>query len=143
MMHTSLDLPALTLLAQRSAAISQSCTCTPKSLAGWEGMPVSLKETQLREIATLVFADEEESTLDEYHPQDTYYWSVNAPIAPLYFPYNRCGIWECTRCGRCFLRYSEAGAYHLESRIRSLDPALIVDAPHADNGRVHRSSVAD
>ncbi|WP_397452913.1 hypothetical protein [Pseudomonas sp. NA-150] len=141
-MHTCLDLPALTHLAQRSAAVTQPCTCTPKSLAGWEGMPVSLKEAQLREIATLVFADEEESTLDEYHPQGTYYWSLDAPIAPMYFPYNRCGVWECIHCQRCFLRYAEAGAYHLESRIRSLNPALIVDAPHADNGRAKRAEVS-
>ncbi|HXR02827.1 MAG TPA: hypothetical protein VN798_20855, partial [Pseudomonas sp.] len=73
--------------------------------------------------------------LDEYHPQGSSYWSLNAPIAPQFFPYNRCRVWECVTCSRIFLRYAEAGAYHIEQRIRSLDPALIVDVAFAGVGR--------
>jgi len=127
-MPPRLDFPELMRLARLSAAVKKHCSCTPKSLAGWENMPMSLKEEQLREIATLVFAEEEELTLDEYHPNGTYFWSDDAPIAPKFYPYNRCGVWECVLCGRCFLRYTEAGAYYAENRIRILDPALIVDA---------------
>ncbi len=128
-MFTPLDLSELLRLAHRSDAVSQSCACMPKSFAGWEGVPVSLKENQLSEIGTLVAAEEEDLTLDEYHPGGTSYWSIDAPIAPRFFPSNRCSVWECVACGRCFLRYAEAGAYHIEQRIRSLNPALIVDAP--------------
>jgi hypothetical protein len=128
-MFTPLALPELLHLAQRSSAVTAPCSCIGKSLVGWEGMPVSLKESQLRKVASLVAAEEEDLTLDEYHPHGTHYWSPDAPIAPQFFPYNRCGVWECVLCNRHFLRYAEAGAYHIEQRIRALDPALIVDAP--------------
>lgn len=134
-MFTPLTLPELVHVAHRSDAVSQTCSCMPKSYAGWEGMPVSLKETQLREIGSLIAAEEEDLTLDEYHPRGTSYWSIEAPIAPQFFPYNRCGVWECIDCSRCFLRYAEAGAYHIEQRIRSLDPALIVDVAFNGVGR--------
>jgi hypothetical protein len=134
-MFTPLAMPRLLELAQRSAAITEPCTCISKSLAGWEGLPVSLKESQLQQVASLVAAEEEDLTLDEYHPNGTHYWSANAPIAPQFFPYNRCGVWTCTLCSRHFLRYAEAGAYHIEQRIRSLDPMLIVDVPFTGIGR--------
>lgn len=124
-----LNLSELTELALRSQTVKQACSCTKKSLAGWESMPIAVPDEQLRDIGTLIYADEEALTLDEYHPDGTHYWSVEAPIAPRYFPYNRCNVGECVFCGRCFLRYAESGAYHVERRIRNLDPALIVDAP--------------
>jgi hypothetical protein len=90
---------------------------------------ISVPQNQLRDIGTLVQGDEQALTLDEYHPEGTHYWSLGAPIAPRYFPSNRCKVSQCTSCGRCFLRYTESGAYHIEERVRYLDPALIVDAP--------------
>ncbi len=134
-MFTPLDMPELLRFAHRSDAVTQSCSCMSKSLVGWESMPVWLKETQLHEIGSLIGAEEEDLTLDEYHPAGTSYWSNDAPIAPQFFPYNRCTVWECTVCNRCFLRYAEAGAYHIEQRIRSLSPALIVDAAFEGVGR--------
>lgn len=124
-----LSLSELTALALRSQTVTQACSCTQKSLAGWESTPISLPDEQLLDIGTLIYAEEEALTLDEYHPDGTYYWSVEAPIAPRYFPYNRCKVGECVICGRCYLRYEESGAYHVERRIRNLDPSLIVDAP--------------
>jgi hypothetical protein len=38
-------------------------------------------------------------------------------------------------CARIYLRYAEAGAYHIEQRIRSLDPALMVDVAFEGVGR--------
>ncbi|MFC5473391.1 hypothetical protein [Paraherbaspirillum soli] len=128
-MPRRLDLPELTELAQRSDAVKQACSCAINSLAGWESMPLSLPEEQLREIGTLIHADEEELTFSEHHPDGTRYWSPEAPIAPRYFPYNRCNVWECGICGRCFLRYTECGGYFVDRRIRALNPALIFDAP--------------
>lgn len=118
--------------AQRASSIKGSCRCTSKLLAGWESPLVSSDEHHLRNIGTLSNADEDELTLSEYHPTGTHYWSADAPIAPRYYPYNRCVVSECLICGRCYLRYSESGAYHVEARIRYLDPALIVDAPLPD-----------
>lgn len=121
-----LDLPALRAIARRSAAVSKACNCIAKPLNGWEGWPVSLREAQLTQVGTLVEVAQEEATLDEYHPEGTSYWAVDAPIALGFYPYNLCGVWACAECGRAYLRYNDAGAYHSESRIRGLDPALIV-----------------
>jgi len=41
-------------------------------------------------------------------------------------------VMQCTVCGRCALRYVEAGGYYVEPRIRTLDPRLIVDVPAPD-----------
>lgn len=116
-------------LAERSHSVRDVCICTKKILVGWESPLISLPETLLVDIGTLMYDLEEVMTLTEYHPSDTNYWSLDAPIAPLYFPYNLCKISECSICGRCFLRYTESGAYHMENRIRSLDPSLIISAP--------------
>jgi hypothetical protein len=124
-----LDHRELVALAQRANDTTLSCSCIKKSLIGWESPLVAWPTNPLREIGSLIYAEDEELTLQEYHPDGTHYWSLDAPIAPFFFPYNRCKICECPRCGRCFLLYTESGAYHVEQRIRYLDPSLIVDAP--------------
>jgi len=134
-MFTPLTYAQLLHVAHRSIALSQACACQAKCFAGWEGLPVSTKESQLREIGSLIAAEEEDLTLDEYHPDGTSYWSEKAPIAPQLFPYNRCKVCECVDCGRIYLRYAEAGAYHIEQRIRSLDPALMIDVAFEGVGR--------
>ena len=82
----------------------------------------------LRLVGTLRQPGVEEPTLEEYHPQGTRGWSPDAPIAPAFFPYNRCDAWQCVQCGRPFLRYTEYGGYYVEERIRELRAALVVDA---------------
>jgi hypothetical protein len=124
-----LNVASLLALAARSAAVSDACNCTTKSLVGWEGWPASLREDQFQKIGSLVEAAKEDSTLDEYHPNGTSFWSPEAPIAARYYPYNRCDLWECLKCSRVYLHYNDDGAYHSESRVRALDPLLIVDVP--------------
>ena len=115
--------------AQRASDIETRCRCNTKVLTGWESPLVSSNGHHLLDIGTLINGDEDDLTISEYHPSGTHYWSPDAPIAPRYYPYNRCKVSECLLCGRHYLRYSESGAYHIEPRIRYLDPALIVDAP--------------
>ena len=134
-MFTPLTYDQLLHVALRSSAVTQPCACLIKSFAGWEGLPVSIRESQLREIGSLIAAEEEDLTLNEYHPDGTSYWSEKAPIAPQFFPCNRCNIVECVDCGRVYLRYAEAGAYHIEQRIRGLDPVLMVDVAFEGVGR--------
>src|SRR6478736_7992936 len=99
-------------VAQRSSKAKSPCQCAQASLAGWESLPLSFPESQLREAGTLRGDAYEEPTFAEYHPAATTYWSPLAPIAPRYFPYNRCSVWECGQCGRCYLRYTESGGYY-------------------------------
>jgi len=134
-MQPLLTYTALFELATHAARVTQPCSCTATLPTGWAGWPIGLRETQLIHIGTLAEFDEEDATLDEYHPEGTYYWSPNAPIAPRFYPANQCGVWQCNLCQRAYLRYNDDGAYHSEPRIRRLIPELMVDAVHRFGGR--------
>jgi len=70
--------------------------------------------------------DEAEPTVPELHAQGSRYESPHAPIAPDWFPYNRCDVWACVACGRGFLQYTEFGGYYVDHRLREVDPARVV-----------------
>jgi hypothetical protein len=116
-------------LAVASVAVTRQCACAIDSYREWTRVPVSFPESQMRVVGTFVDDPYAEPTYAEYHPTGTNYWSADAPIALLYFPYNRCTVLQCTECGRSCFKYVEAGGYYVEPRIRALDPRLIVDAP--------------
>ena len=69
----------------------------------------------------------DEPSFEEQHLHCTRYDSPDAPIALAFFPYNRCDVWHCSRCDRHLLRYTEFGGYNVDHRVRTLDPANIVD----------------
>lgn len=122
------DAAALVALAQRAEENGPApCSCTKTPLDGWQSQPLSLDETRLVEVATLTREDDPEPTFAEYRPDNVQYWSPDAPIAPRYFPYNRCGVWECSACGRLYLRYTEGGGYFVDRRIRALKAGLVED----------------
>ena len=68
-----------------------------------------------------------EPTFEEYHPTGTRYDSPDAPIALKFFPFNRAEVWHCKVCDKHLLRYTEFGGYYVDHRVRTLDPALLVD----------------
>lgn len=121
------DTGELISLAHQSSRIDTPCSCQKSQLAGWSTQPLSLPDAQLHDIGTLAEMDPEAASYEEYLPEGTQYASDNAPIAPRYFPYNRCAVSECVICKRCFLRYTEGGGYFVDKRIRQLDPDVIVD----------------
>lgn len=122
-----LDAAALRALAERHSG--QPCpACAAIRAPGWESIPGSLDREQLRQVGTLRQPEIGDPTLAEYHPNGTNAWSADAPIAPAFFPYNRCDAWQCMPCGRPFLRYTEYGGYYVEERVRQLRADLIVDA---------------
>lgn len=127
------DLPypnpaSLRALAQHSAAIDTDCPCQRADTSAWGSMSLSFPESGLRDIANLRENPFDEPGFTEYHPHGTRYESPLAPIAVKYFPYNRCTVAACNNCGRYYLRYTEAGGYFVEQRIRALNrPELIVE----------------
>jgi len=123
-----LDYAALKRLAEASNAITAPCSCIAVSLAAWEQVPLALEPARFDTIGTLRDDPYVEPTFVEYHPGGTRYDSVDAPIAPRYYPFNRCTVARCRQCARCYLRYEEAGGYFTEQRIRALQPGLLVDA---------------
>jgi hypothetical protein len=115
-------------LAQSSARVTRACACAIDSFREWTRIPVEFPQAQMRTLGTLLDDPCVEPTYAEYHRHGSSYWSADAPIAPRYFPYNRCMVLQCTVCGRSCLSYVEAGGYYVEPRIRALDRALLVDA---------------
>nr|WP_315395759.1 hypothetical protein [uncultured Duganella sp.] len=124
-----IDFATLTQLAQASAAVGAPCSCNQVSLAAWQALPTGLELDRFEDVGTLVDDPYDEPTFAEFHPAGTRYESADAPIAPRYYPYNRCAVARCLNCGRHYLRYNEAGGYFTELRIRALQPDLLVDAP--------------
>ena len=101
--------------------------CAAIKAPGWEAMPGSFDRDGLRKVATLRRPGVEDATLEEYHPHGTHGWSPDAPIAPSFFPYNRCDVWQCVACGRPLLRYTEYGGYYVEERVRELRAECIAE----------------
>lgn len=126
-----IDFHALVSLAQASGAVTAPCGCNDVPVPGWRAIPVSFPVDRLEEIGFLFDDPYDEPTFAEFHPDGTLYESDSAPIAPHFYPYNRCAVARCLDCGRCYLRYNEAGGYFTELRIRALQPELIVDAAPA------------
>lgn len=123
-----LDMATLRRLALASSAVTTPCSCVAVPLQAWTAQPLSLELDRFDEVGTLLDDPYDEPTFAEYHPAGTRYESADAPIAPRFYPYNRCTVARCTRCNRHYLRYNEAGGYFTELRIRALQPALLVDA---------------
>lgn len=117
----------LTGMATASAAVTAPCSCNRVSLAAWSALPLTLELDRFEQIGTLFDDPYDEPTFAEYHPAGTRYESATAPIAPDFYPYNRCTVARCLDCDRHYLRYNEAGGYFTELRIRALQPELLAD----------------
>jgi hypothetical protein len=110
---------------------SADCACVLKNCQGWESVsedrwPANQMQAQgtLREDLP---DGQMEPTFEEFHPQGTRYDSPKAPIALKYFPYNRCDVFACTKCGCGVLKYTEYGGYYVDHRVRLIDPDLLVE----------------
>ncbi len=126
---TDVALPVLDAQQLRQLAQAQAhapCRrCAALKAPGWEALSATFEQAALRKVATLRCPEVEDPTLTEYHPGRTNAWSADAPVAPEYFPYNRCDVWQCVQCGRPFLRYTEYGGYYIEERIRELHAEVV------------------
>ena len=101
------------------------CHCAGlRRAAGWESIPQALGPPLLCLLGTLCPPGDDEATLEEW--PGSRFWAADAPIAPGHFPFNRCQVWACARCGCGFLQYTEFGGYYVDHRIRELDPARLV-----------------
>ncbi|MBC6622591.1 hypothetical protein [Pseudomonas sp.] len=113
-------------IAERSSLETTACSCIRSLSQGWETLPKTLEASSLlRFIGEIPTDRAQELSLEEYHPNGTHFWSEDAPICFDFFPYNISSVWGCKCCARAFLRFTEAGAYHSEQRIRILRASLI------------------
>ena len=119
----------LVRIAAQAAAAPACAACAPLAGPGWESLPASSAIDGMRRVGTLRQDGVEEPTYREYHPRGSHAWSADAPIAPAFFPYNRCDLWQCVACARPFLRYTEFGGYYEDERIRALRAELVDDTP--------------
>lgn len=124
-MATLARLNAAELLRLAAQAASRCVDCEVLSCAGWESIHGGTDLGHLQKVGTLRDPALEDPTVEEHHPAGTRSGSPHAPIAPAWFPYNRCDVWRCNRCGSGFLRHTEVGDYYSDERIRALNPALV------------------
>lgn len=111
-----------------SASPPLPCQCALGACAGWESLAEYRWEaSQMQLCGTLRDPATLEPTLEEKHPAGTRYDDPAAPVAVKFFPYNQCDIWQCQRCKRHLLRYTEFGGYNVDPRIRALKPEAILD----------------
>jgi hypothetical protein len=107
------------------------CDCALQACLGWESVSDERWPAgQMQAVGTLrqpLLQGQTEWTFEEFHPNGTRYASAEAPIAPAYFPFNRCDVHACTRCGCAVLRYTEFGGYYVDPRVRLVDADLVVD----------------
>jgi hypothetical protein len=120
-----LDHDDIMRLARQTAAAAPCEACAAVAQPGWEAVPGGFDASVLERVGTLRPPGVDEPTVEEFHPRGTHAWSPDAPIALAWFPYNRCDVWQCTRCARAYLRYTEYGGYYQEERIRPLDGNLV------------------
>ena len=92
-----LDAQALRALAERHTP--KACQCSLGACEGWESVsgdrwPEGAVEKlgSLRATLDADGAPLPEPGFAEFHPAGTRYESPEAPIAPLFFPYNRCDV---------------------------------------------------
>lgn len=117
------DLRAL----QAQAPAAPHCACSVGTCAGWRSLPPERwPAPRMQAVGTLRDAEVYEPSFEELHPQGTRYESADAPVAPHFYPYNRCTLFRCADCQRLLLRYTEAGGYYVDERVRELAPGLPV-----------------
>ena len=125
------DLVSADALKRLSQSKPTQCACALKHCQGWESVsddrwPVAqmLRKGTLREALP---DGQTEPSFEEFHPDGTRYDSALAPIAPKYFPYNRCDVFACQKCACGVLKYTEYGGYYVDHRVRLVDPDLVVN----------------
>lgn len=114
---------------------SRPCPCGIGACLAWESVPGERwPAAQLTCLGSLRPADRfgPEPTYEEFHPDKTRYDSPDAPIAPAFFPYNRCDVFRCQACERVLLKYTEYGGYYVDDRVRVVQAALVSDAQPED-----------
>ena len=125
------DLVSAEALKTLSQSKPSQCACALKHCQGWESVsddrwPVAqmLRKGTLREALP---DGQTEPSFKEFHPDGTRYDSAQAPIAPNYFPYNRCDVFACQKCACGVLKYTEYGGYYVDHRVRLVDSDLVVN----------------
>jgi hypothetical protein len=126
-----LDLEQLKALARAADGLPGCPACQVLRAPGWASVPSDFDTGSLRPLGTLRAPPSspdavDEPTWAEHHPQGTRTDSASAPIAPAFHPYNRSDLVACRACGKLFLRYTEAGGYYVDPRIREMNAALLV-----------------
>ena len=108
---------------------SETCeVCTKEKLKSWSDSTRDLGPN-IKALGEFEHAEEDikKNGYNEFHPNNTNYWSPDAPIAIHFYPYNDCTINVCTACNAVFLRYIEYAGHTRQHRIRYVDKNLIVD----------------
>lgn len=122
---------ATELKALAEQAAGRDCTCGMGRCTAWESVPGERwPAAHVTCVGSLRPPDRfgPEPTYEEFHPHKTRYDAPDAPIAPAFFPYNRCDVFSCGQCDRVLLKYTEYGGYYVDDRVRAVQADLVTDA---------------
>ena len=109
-----------------------ACSCPLKSHDGWASVTEAhWPREQMAALGSLRDAEATEPSYAEWHPRGSRYDSADAPVAVGWFPYNRCELHRCGRCGVAVMRYTEFGGYYVDHRARRVDAGLVDDSAPA------------
>jgi len=102
------------------------CPCRKEEYKGWEytkGISIVLESKGGFDDGLI---NVKRSGYNQYHPNDTSYWSEDAPIVLNYYPYHDSEILRCKKCRAVFLTYMEHSGHAPERRLRWVQPDLVV-----------------
>jgi hypothetical protein len=126
------DLVSAEALKTLSPSKPSQCACALKNCLGWESVSDDRwPAAQMRRKGTLrepLLEGQTEPSFEEFHSEGTRYDSPQAPIALKHFPYNRCDVFACQKCGCGVLKYTEYGGYYVDHRVRLVSADLVIDA---------------
>ena len=106
---------------------SSSCNCSLKRCSGWDSVNESAWPPSLEgPLATLRDASIVEPTFEEFQPASARFDAPCALISIKHFPYNRCDVFQCTRCNQGVLRYTEYGGYYIDQRARRVRSEQVI-----------------
>jgi hypothetical protein len=125
MSNRHLEPEEIVALAASTANEALECECARRPYTGWESLSSTFPDELLERVGKVSAALDGELRVEEHHPNGTNLWSEDAPIALNYYPANRCEVWQCRHCQRCYLRYTEFGGYYVDRRMRRLQSSLI------------------
>ncbi len=101
--------------------------CNKQDLKSWDNITEEI-DSNIKAIGKFEQGekDMEQNGYTEYHPDETNYWSLEAPIAIHFYPYHESIINVCEKCNAVHLTYTDYAGHGPQHRIRYVDKSLVV-----------------
>ncbi|VAW70290.1 hypothetical protein MNBD_GAMMA10-3235 [hydrothermal vent metagenome] len=101
-------------------------SCTKHDYSSWSNITKDL-DCELEVIGGVEESEKaiKKNGYTEYHPDETNYWSKDAPVALEFYPYHESSIRRCNTCNALFLSYIEHSGHLPQKRLRWIRKKLL------------------